>query len=198
MLRPDMVIIDNVLDDVPLSVIPFYLHNYGKFKEKTISTYYFRKRLNRYNIGLLGVVNLVHSKFTRRYNDYTQEGLLCYEAILESLVLLAKGMGCKVILLSCGIDVDRNHNMEVDNPKRKMLELHFPEFTASAVVNIIEEYNRIVKKVAEKNNVIFIDMSQVASKDDKHFVDATHRSDKGNEIFASVLMEELIAHNLFD
>lgn len=195
LLNPDIVIIDNVLDDIYLSALPFYLKNHDKLKKMEIK---YGSWEGFKNVGKYKIIDLIFSAFIPRYNGPTEEGLACYETILESLVLLAKGMGSKVVLLSCGIAVDKNHNLEANNPKRKMLELHFHRFTTNGVVQIIEEYNNIMKKVADKNNAIFIDMSKVVPKDDEHFLDATHRSDEGNEIFAGALINKLIALGLFD
>jgi len=197
MLNPDVIIIDHVLADVWSGAIPFYLKNYGKITEDKFINYSIKKKFKKY-IGVCGVIDLIYSKFTPRYNRPTEEALAYYETLLESLVLLAKGMGGKVALLSCGIAVDRDHNFDEENHKRKMLELRFPRFTANAIVHTIEEYNKIMKKVARKNDVIFFDMSEVVPKDDEYFMDATHRSDKGNEVFADILMDKLIASNLFD
>lgn len=188
-LNPDMVIIDFVLDDVPANE-PIYLENHDELTMDSYVKEYLWER-----IGICKLIDLIYAEYFRpnrsSKNAFTQEGLVYYETVLESLVLLAKGMGCKAVLLSCGIAVDKKHNFEMNNPKRKLLESHFKGMPAKAAVQNIEEYNKIMHKVARRNNAVFIDMSEAVPKDNEHFIDATHRSDKGNEVFATVLMEKL-------
>lgn len=197
-LNPDMVIIDHAVDDIPANM-PFYLENYEKLNKDNEIHDYFIKKIKEY-ISLYAFVDFMNSKliFNSSFNKPSGEGLAYYEAVLESFVLLAKGMGAKVVLLSCGIAVDEDHNIELGNPKRKWLELFYSGLPVNVVCRTIEEYNKIMQKVAMRNDVIFIDMSKVVPKDDEHFHDANHRTDEGNKIFAGALLDKLIKNNIFE
>ncbi|MFH1397315.1 MAG: SGNH/GDSL hydrolase family protein [Candidatus Omnitrophota bacterium] len=214
-LNPDMVIIDNVLDNVDSYNVPFYLSNYRKlFKFDTIAEYYTLQKIKNH-IAFWRVLDLMVLRLRNTYNkimfeenpsgNYSKqnpgsqelvykEGLSYYERVLESLVLLAKGSNCKVVLLSCGITVDEKNNRESGNKFREWLEMHYSPMRADTIIYLIKEYNNIMEKISNRNNVGFIDLSQVVPKDHINFSDATHRSDSGNNIFSNVLMNGLIKY----
>ena len=153
----------------------------------------------RKTIAICGVIDLLQNKATFKYDKPEIEALEYYKAALGSFVLLAKGMGCKVVLLSCGIAVDKEHNFDEGNRMLKLLKLRFfSEFTTKGIIQSIEEYNNVMKDVAVEEKVVFIDMSKAVPKDEEHYVDASHRSGKGNEVFASILFKKLIENELFE
>lgn len=196
-INPDMVIIENVLDDVETCVSPFYLTSYAQLRGRgMVFRGYIKERLRNIS-GIYALLDLLFSGQQPRLDGPTQEGLDYYQSVLESLVLLAKSNSSKVVLLSCGITVDRENNFEPENPKRKMLEHRFPIVTSKGAVEAISRCNRIMADVAKNHNAIFYDMSRTVPKEDDYYVDATHRSDKGNRVFGEALASCLIKSKIF-
>ena len=194
MLNPDMIIIDDVFEDIEVTM-PFYLHNYKQALKMKKDPWGKIRRA----IGICGVIDLLYDKATFKYDKPEIEALEYYKSILGSFVLLAKGMGCKVVLLSCGIAVDNEHNFDENNRMVKLLKLRFfSEFTTKGIIKSIGEYNKVMKDVAVEEKAVFIDMSNAVPKDEEHYTDASHRSGKGNEVFANVLFEKLIENKCFE
>ena len=97
-LKPDMIIIDHNIDDVEVNILPFYLSNYKK------SSYHFIEQL-KYQIpvqsGILILLDMINSKILGgKISEPAQEGLDAFRKKLEALVLVAKGMNIKIVLLS--------------------------------------------------------------------------------------------------
>ena len=193
-LKPDMLIIDHNIDDIEEALTPFYLESYKS------TNYFFTKQAYTYlkaKVGIVRLFDILSSRFFKqnKISEPPEEGLAAFEAKLESLVFLSKGMGCKVVILSCGVAPERYSTQE-KNQLRNFYNLYFTHFTAAGALKTIEAYNRIMNKVAERNNVIFIDMSDAVPKDSAHYKDLTHRTDLGNEVFANFLAKKL-AERLF-
>jgi len=188
-LKPDMLIIDHNIDDIEEVLTPFYLKSYKS------TNYFFTKQAYTYlkaKVGIVMLFDILSSRFFKqnKISEPPEEGLAAFETKLESLVLLSKGMGCKVVILSCGIAPERYSTQE-KNQLSNFYNLYFTHFTAAGALKTIEAYNRIMHKVAERNNVIFIDMSNVVPKDSAHYKDLTHRTDLGNKVFADFLAKKL-------
>jgi hypothetical protein len=189
-LKPDMLIIDHCIDDIEEDFTPFYLKNY-----KATNTY-FMKQANLYlkgKVGILMLFDIISSGVRKQHklSEPLEEGLVAFETKLESLVLLSKGMDTKVVILSCGV-APQSYSAHEKNKLLNFYGLYFSHFTPSGALKTIEEYNRIMKEVAERNHVIFIDMSNVVPKDREHYKDLTHRTDLGNEVFADFLAKKLM------
>jgi len=196
-LKPDMLIINSVFEEVTNSVAPYYFKSYLKNDRDTAIWDDFKEKISRKS-GIVGLCRKLFFKPSKRLTQGTQEGLDYYAAILEALVLLGKGMESKVVLVSSGIAVDESNNFEKDNPKRRWLEAHFPQFTGEAILQIISDLNLTMQEVAAKQKVKFVDMSAAVPKDQEHFLDGAHRTDKGNAVFAKMLLESLVADKLLE
>lgn len=62
----------------------------------------------------------------------------------------------------------------------------------------IEEYNKIMERVAARNQVVFIDMSNVVPKEKIYYEDVAHRNYKGNEVFSAELFNRLVEAKVFE
>lgn len=198
-LNSDMVIIDNVLDSVPLNAWPFYLKNYRENREFFLKERVYRNVLWWLKLdGIEAVGKIIYDKFHARRDEPAKEGLELYESILEALVLEAKGMGSKVVLLSCGIRAGGSDTLEDKKEEKDFLERRYFDFTVRGIMETIKEYNKIMARVATRNKVVFIDMSNVVPKNKIYYQDVTHRSDEGNELFGDELFKRLTNTEVFE
>ena len=198
-LNADMVIIDNVLDSVPLNAWPFYLENYRANKKFFLEKRFHRTLFSYFKLnGVEAVTKILYDKFLPRRDEPVKEGLDAYESILEAFVMEAKGMGSEVVLLSCGIRVGKPDVSQDKKEEKDYLERRYSDFTVRGTMRTIEEYNKIMARVAERNKVIFIDMSKVVPKNKINYEDVTHRSNKGNEVFTEELFNKLVNIKVFE
>ncbi|MBN1913921.1 MAG: SGNH/GDSL hydrolase family protein [Candidatus Omnitrophica bacterium] len=198
-LNPDMVIIDNVLDSVPLDIWPFYLENYRANKKFFMRGRFYRTLCNFLKLqGVEGVIKIVDDKFHARRDEPAKEGLDLYESMLEALVLEAKGMGSTVVLLSCGIRAGGSGLLQDKKEEESFLGRRFFDFTARGTMRTIEEYNKIMERVAARNNAVFVDMSNVVPKSKVYYEDVTHRNFAGNEVFAAELFNRLVERKVLE
>jgi len=189
-LKPDMLIIDHNIDDIEADILPFYLANYKK------TSYYMMEQLKYlmpFQSGILILSDIINSKILKgKINEPVQEGLDAFKIKLEALVLIAKGMNIKIVLLNSGVAVNDFNNSD-KNKMEYFYKLYFSHFTPQGVLKVINEYNLIIKDVAEKNNVSFIDISRIVPKDDLHYRDLTHRTDAGDQALIDFLSPKIIS-----
>ncbi len=174
-LDPDMIIIDHGLNDIVTNLDPFYLKNYlftTKDYMKDIGTDKFEK-------------------------EKIEEGLDAFRTKLEGLILLARGMNCKVALLNVqvvyGGDFDQRKKIEI----YRMLNKGFG-VPASYALEIIKGHNKIIKELAQEHDAVFIDVSNALPKSDVFFTDAAHRTFKGNKLYTEVALESLIKSDILN
>ena len=188
-LKPDMIIIDHNIDDVEVNILPFYLSNYKK------SSYHFIEQL-KYQIpvqsGILILLDMINSKILGgKISEPAQEGLDAFRKKLEALVLVAKGMNIKIVLLSAGIGISDLDNLQSDKKTDFFYKLYFSHFSPKGVLKVINGYNKIIKEVADNYNVTFIDMSKVVPPKERYYRDLTHRSDAGDTVFVDFLSGQI-------
>lgn len=166
-LEPDLIILDVGLSDATINVRPFYLKHY-----------------------------LINRLFGRISNKPFKEGLEAFETELETLVYLGKSMGCKVVLLTIQTALEGDFSPQKTKRMTQMFQSHIG-FELKRALSIIEEHNRIIEKIANNNGAIFIDMSNAVPEEERYFLDATHRSDAGNEVYIEVLLKKLLELGMF-
>lgn len=60
----------------------------------------------------------------------------------------------------------------------------------------LDMFNEAVKEIAQKNNVIFVDLNREIPKSLNYFVDGVHYTEKGNESIANSLFYTIVSNNL--
>jgi lysophospholipase L1-like esterase len=110
----------------------------------------------------------------------------------EDFVRLAKADGVLPVLISQGmlLDVSRRGEPRYEEEfadSAATFGMSFPVFVEAAT-----RMNRIVKDVAEKNDVIFVDGLEAVPRDFDHYQDGVHFNDQGSDVFARAVADALL------
>lgn len=60
-------------------------------------------------------------------------------------------------------------------------------YSLNSIRNGLSAFNTATKKVAEKNNIAFIDLEKAVPKNTSFFVDSVHYTERGNQALAETL-----------
>lgn len=105
------------------------------------------------------------------------EGLNVYERNLQHIIDLCKANDIKVVLSTYCFNL---HEKVKNDNVHKIYEI------------IVNKENTIVKKLATKNDIIFVDSASRIPKENDLFVDTVHFSPKGMEYLARIISEKIL------
>ena len=201
-LHPDIVIIENMVDEVLWNTIPFTISN--RF-EKPIS-----------DIVMAQTGDSIHGKFalcetilrTSKYMKYimnktllldspTQDGLKRFSILLESSILIIQTSGADVILLTyqpalSTQDLRGHFSPDFLSQAFVYYQSFFFNFSIKGALETIEAQNSIMRDMASRLSITIIDTYDRIPREDDYFEDGTHQSEKGNLLVAKIIAENLL------
>lgn len=145
-------------------------------------------------------------------NDYRKGGanyakvdsfpsLTVYQRNLDSLIKAAKSDGVQILI---GDQANLyKERVSVEESKR----LIFPNLVCKkggkfygmeSIRNGIQQFNSAAKKVADENDVPFIDFDKGIPKNLEYFLDSVHYTEKGNSLVALLLLNAIKEHHFVD
>jgi hypothetical protein len=195
--NPDIVILSHNINDLLVSYFPgfevdytnkygtqYYLPDYEK-KFTTLNVLFQHSSLYWFIYGKIENMQSMGSKLQRKsYGDLpSQSALKIFERNLTSFVNAAKFNHIKVVLGS----------QPLQNSK-EMFEKHmaYKPYNRIAVYPLHKEFikhhqafNNVIKNVAQKLDVLFVDNDKALSGEEKYFVDFVHYTTTGIEVLAN-------------
>ncbi len=111
---------------------------------------------------------------------------------LETLIIACKEVAPVVAIATF------SHKIRYGQPKDEQLNaatiaLHnMPYMSVSGLLKGYEEYNRVIRDVANKTGILLIDGQNKIPADDKHFNDTIHFNDSGSKEMAKIVINSII------
>jgi lysophospholipase L1-like esterase len=69
---------------------------------------------------------------------------------------------------------------------------YMPHMTPADILSAFDEYNRVIREIAEKHGLILIGGEETIPADDEHFADSVHFTDEGSRAMAARVASGLI------
>jgi lysophospholipase L1-like esterase len=125
-----------------------------------------------------------------RYVPFPANGRSLLRQLLSVLVNTAQQLGIKPVVLAHCYPI---RSGQTSAEAQRYLKGHFFELGAAGAVEAVTVQNGVARDVAQQAGIPFIDVENAVPSDDEFFQqDGLHFNDKGNELFAEKLAEELI------
>ncbi|KIE18478.1 hypothetical protein DS62_10405 [Smithella sp. SC_K08D17] len=71
----------------------------------------------------------------------------------------------------------------------------FVELSEEGILDVMRKLNNLIKRTAEKQNVVCVDINNLIPKTPEYYADELHYTDKESELIAKKLCESLIRSN---
>ena len=110
---------------------------------------------------------------------------------LNEFVVLAKNRAKHVALATFAIHARRTQGADEQLQSCNTSLYYMPYMTPALLLDGFDEYNRVIREVARKNDTQLIDVSNVIPGDDAHFADSVHFTDAGCRVMAERVVEAL-------
>ena len=123
-------------------------------------------------LSALGLPQLIAKKRTMNFNNRIDRGISYFIRNLTNICIICKKNNVELILLT------QPHKMK--------------NFMFDDEPNHIISYNNVIRDVAEKEDVNYIDMFHEFGHDPELFIDPVHYSEKGVIKFSQILLPEII------
>ena len=149
--------------------------NYIAFDFKLSFLNYFLSKISVYNIKDSLTQEISKGKFN--LNNSPKKGLKIFAQNIELIIIICSRMKIKLVMSSFCFYKHKTI-------KNNKLHLKFQK--------IINEENKILKKLARKNAIPFVDNNLAIEKKDLNFVDSIHFSKKGMTNLAENFFKEII------
>ncbi len=191
---PNVIIFYHAYNDIKSYLTPGYLSDYSHSR-KNLGENYYKFYLGSFipNIPLNFINYLVNKWFSQnhRYSlveniskgeydldkvNNIEEGLKTYERNLQYLITICKSKNIKIILCSFCFYL-------YDEVKKSSTHVNFNE--------IVKKENTIIKNLAKKNEIDFIDADNQIKKSKENFVDTIHFSHKGMNNLAKIITNNI-------
>ena len=136
------------------------------------------------------------SEKSRRYDVVSETGLANFERVLSLLVYSSQRNGITVILprVVTGFRKEMPSAEQVENAK---WAFHFMRhLTLKGIFDGYDRYNQVIKKVAHEYGALYIDETAKISDGHEYFADGIHFTDKGAELVAKIIGDEILKRGL--
>ncbi len=187
---PDIIIFYHAYNDIKSYLTPGYSSDYSHSRKNLGENYYkfylgslipniplsfFNYLINKWfsqNHRYSLVDNISKGEFDLGKKNNIEEGLNTYERNLQYLITVCKSRNIKIILCSFCFYL-------YDDVKDNPIHMNFKE--------IVKKENEVLKNLAAKNNIDFIDTDKQIKKNKENFLDTIHFSHKGMKNLAEIL-----------
>ncbi len=206
-LKPDIVILEHNVDDVAINTTwPFNMNG----QDNQFRKHFLQSAQENFARPLGGLRTLFWSIFSdespwfaERLEQPGKEGLDRFKTLLESFVMAVKGSGAQPVLLtfqptlSAGDDKGK-FSKEFYADIIAFYQLMFYSFTLDGAMQTLDEHNRITRDVAKAMEIPLVETVNKIPRMDMFFIDATHHSDKGNQIVAKLIARKLQENGIIE
>ena len=114
-----------------------------------------------------------------------------FEEDLRSLVQTVKASGAQVALASFSTRLRHTQSQEQRKASAITALYYMPYMTPDSLLDAFDAYNLTIRKLAQEEGAIFIDLAGAVPADAQHFTDSAHFSDQGARTVADVVTAEL-------
>ena len=114
-----------------------------------------------------------------------------FEEDLRSLVRSVKASGAQVALASFSTRLRRAQSQEKRTAAAVTALYYMPYMTPNSLLDAFDAYNQTIRRLAEEEGAIFVDLAEMVPADARHFTDSVHFSDHGARTVADVVSAEL-------
>jgi acyl-CoA synthetase (AMP-forming)/AMP-acid ligase II/lysophospholipase L1-like esterase len=115
-----------------------------------------------------------------------------FEERLERLVRLCRERA-PVVALVCGMGRLRRGLSRWQQLRAAVTHVYYmPYMSIRGLLDVREEYDRVVQTVAQRSGCVLIDTSDAVPRDGRHYVDSNHFSDAGSARLASAVSDALV------
>jgi lysophospholipase L1-like esterase len=191
--KPDYVIIYHAYNDIRAYLSPNFSSDYFHSRKNLGEVYwkfYLGSKLPSIPINFINylsnkflfpidvrstLLEVIEKKKLSIDQDYSQ-GLLTYERNIQHIIDLCKNNNIKVILSTFCYYLYEDIK---DDPIHKLYQ------------EIVSRENDVMKKLSDKNELIFVDASNLIQRIDENFVDSAHFTPKGMRLLAECLAEKI-------
>lgn len=120
-----------------------------------------------------------------------------FERELTELMLESKKAASVVALATFSYEPRREQSPEHQLRAARWALYHMPYMSVEGLFKAYEEYNRVIRDVAKRTDVILIDDEFLIPGDDVHFHDSYHLADAGNRVMADRVVNALVRSRSF-
>ncbi len=191
--KPDYIIIYHAYNDIRAYLTPGFLSDYFHSRKNLGEVYwkfYLGSKLPNIPIKFINyltnkflfpleerstILEVIEKKEIDPQQNYSQ-GLIIYQRNLQHIIDLCKNNKIKVILGTFCFYL----YPEIQN-----------DFLSKLYQKIVSEENEIMKRLAIKNNLPFVDASNIISREASNFVDSSHFTPKGMSLLAKCFAEKI-------
>lgn len=184
-LRPNMVILYCGHNDYEAYLTDNFKEDYSHYRQNLSKNFWriqvykvlpkFRTNVlsciyqNLLGINLRHTLNKLISKGKIDLKNNHKNKLAVFERNIQTIVTLCKSKNIKIILSSYCYYL---------HPKIKK------NILLKKIEKIVEDENKIIKKIAKNNNTIFVDNAKLIKKNNTNFLDSQHFSPEGMSVLA--------------
>jgi len=190
--NPDMITLMNNINDLTVNFYPYYDER-NNYANKYLHEFY----ANRYDIkdGFLRksrVISFTYHSLNNikgRLSGFSKSVDLEGEKVIINMANIAKAQGITAVFMSQpAVFTDEKLTVAFGYKPYNyyMIYPKIEEFQRS-----FEEYNKIIRDVAEQEDIYFIDIYNLMGHDEKYFDDTFHYSADGIIRFAEIYSNEL-------
>jgi hypothetical protein len=120
-----------------------------------------------------------------------------YEGTLRRLVDHVRSRGVVVVLATYPTMVHANNRDEHRHPLLSQRVYHL-EFSEEGLLDVAARYNEATRSVARELSVPLVDLSKALPGTTEYFVDQVHYTDKGAQLVAERVLEQLLDSKLIE
>lgn len=129
-------------------------------------------------------------------NDWPS--LRVFERNMNSMAVLAESLGVELIMASQAY-LYRDDLSEIERKHlwfpAKMCGIHGTQPDISSMIRAMEAFNETSKRVADSNNVAFVDLEKSVPKSLEYLIDDVHLTEAGNRVVAEQIVGEIATGN---
>ena len=117
-----------------------------------------------------------------------------YESSIKTFIYLAKNWGIEPVLMTqpnIFSNNPKNWVIEQVNSSVKNLYLDGSSMKYKDYKNIYDEFNNIIRKLSEKENVKLIDLANEIPQNGKYMYDLIHLNQEGSKLVSKIIVKEL-------
>jgi hypothetical protein len=200
---PDIVIVHHGWNDLTAATDPDFKADYThrrKVAEVSTKPWWFKLALYRFYIEM-------RSRFNRaRRPPGTMEHVSAramgvYERNLESIVLLAQPRGIEPVLVTMASRLAPDDDPDAGAKAAKVKErIRKDVLTPAGLARGIRAGNDCMRRVAARRGCLLVDLANEFPRDEGNFVegDFGHKTDKGLEIFARLVVNAMIEDGMVE
>jgi len=198
-LKPDVVIIEDNINDVGFNHVPFSISRMSKEDFRSDTGEFDLNHMRPPSGSIWRLFRFgAHREAVERAKRPHPDGLARYRTLLENLVLMVKATGARPLLLTyqsalSTADLKGKYGPEFLNEAIGFYRGLYFSFTVKGALRCIEEHNRILREIAAKHRCGLVDTVGRIPRKEENFLDGNHHADRANRLVARLVARRLVS-----